>query len=58
VLAGGVFATTSARFHADLAAAITRVAPRAQLRRLDVPPVVGAALLGLDAARFDADEGA
>ncbi len=53
VLAGGVFQTTSARFHGDLAEAIGRVAPRARPTRLMVPPVVGAALLGLDALSPD-----
>ena len=49
VLAGGVFATGSRRFHDGLAVAIAAGAPRARLIRLTEPPVLGAALLGLDA---------
>ena len=52
VLAGGVFRTTDAAFYARLDGAIGAVAPRARLVRLDAPPVLGAALLGLDAIRF------
>ena len=49
VLAGGVFRTTDAAFHARIRAGIAAIAPRAEVRVLDAPPVVGAALLGLDA---------
>jgi N-acetylglucosamine kinase-like BadF-type ATPase len=49
VLAGGIFRTTDALFHARIRAGLAAAAPRAEVRRLDVPPVVGAALLGLDA---------
>ena len=52
VLAGGVFATDSRRFHEGLAAA-SAGASRARLVRLDQPPVLGAALLGLDALAPD-----
>jgi N-acetylglucosamine kinase-like BadF-type ATPase len=49
VLGGGVFSTTDAGFHDRVADGIRAVAPRAELRRLQAPPVLGAALLGLDA---------
>ena len=49
VLGGGIFDTDDADFHARVAAGIHAVAPRAQLLRLGAPPVLGAALLGLDA---------
>ena len=49
VLAGGVFRTTNEAFHARIRAGIAAIAPRAEVRLLDAPPVVGAALLGLDA---------
>jgi hypothetical protein len=49
VLGGGVLATHDSGFHARVADGIHAVAPRALLRRLTVPPVLGAALLGLDA---------
>jgi N-acetylglucosamine kinase-like BadF-type ATPase len=47
-LAGGVFRTDDLAFHERLEAGIRAVAPRAQLRRLSAPPVLGAALIGLD----------
>jgi N-acetylglucosamine kinase-like BadF-type ATPase len=49
VLGGGIFDTDDADFHARVAAGVHAVAPRAQLLRLGAPPVLGAALLGLDA---------
>ena len=49
VLGGGVFDTTDTAFHDRVAAGIHAVAPRAVLVRLDAPPVLGAALIGLDA---------
>ena len=49
VLGGGIFDTTDTAFHARVAAGIHAVAPRAVLVRLDAPPVLGAALIGLDA---------
>ena len=56
VLAGGVFRTTDAAFHERIRAGLAVAAPRAEIRRLAVPPVVGAALLGLDAlGRVSAD---
>jgi N-acetylglucosamine kinase-like BadF-type ATPase len=48
VLAGGVFGATDRLFYDRLAEGIQRVAPAAKMVRLDVPPVAGAALLGLD----------
>lgn len=48
VLGGGVFLTHDRPFHARVKRGITRVAPQARICRLEVPPVVGAALLGLD----------
>ena len=48
VLAGSVFRTDDTRFHERLAAAITGAIPAARIRRLAAPPVVGAALIGLD----------
>ncbi|HET7182440.1 MAG TPA: BadF/BadG/BcrA/BcrD ATPase family protein [Candidatus Limnocylindrales bacterium] len=50
VLAGGVFRNQDQAFHDRLEAGIHAVAPRAELRRLAAPPVLGAALIGLDAA--------
>lgn len=49
VLGGGIFDTTDDAFHARVAAGIHAIAPRARLVRLDAPPVLGAALIGLDA---------
>jgi N-acetylglucosamine kinase-like BadF-type ATPase len=48
VLGGGVFRTDDQAFFDALAAGIAEVAPRARLVRLSAPPVVGAALIGLD----------
>ena len=48
VLAGGVFRARDTSFEARIAAGIHAVAPAATVRRLDAPPVLGAALLGLD----------
>lgn len=56
VLGGGIFDTRDGGFHARVAQRIHAVAPRAVLRRLTAPPVLGAALLGLDA--IGADDGA
>jgi len=49
VLGGGVFDTDDVVFHERVAAGVHDVAPRAVLVRLDAPPVLGAALIGLDA---------
>jgi N-acetylglucosamine kinase-like BadF-type ATPase len=48
VLAGGVFRTDETGFHARLEAGVHAAAPAARLVRLTAPPVLGAALLGLD----------
>ena len=48
VLAGGVFQNHDDQFMARLTAAIREVAPGAQLEVLHAPPLLGAALLGLD----------
>ncbi|HEX4433555.1 MAG TPA: BadF/BadG/BcrA/BcrD ATPase family protein [Acidimicrobiales bacterium] len=55
VLGGGIFDTADAAFHARVAAGIHASAPRATLVRLDAPPVLGAALIGLDAAGAPAE---
>jgi N-acetylglucosamine kinase-like BadF-type ATPase len=49
VLGGGVFDTEDDGFHARVTAGVHAVAPKAELIRLDAPPVLGAALIGLDA---------
>ena len=49
VLGGGVFDTSDAAFHQRVADGVRAAAPRAVLVRLDAPPVLGAALMGLDA---------
>ncbi len=49
VLGGGIFDTDDQAFHAAVAQGIREVAPQAKLVRLDAPPVLGAALIGLDA---------
>jgi N-acetylglucosamine kinase-like BadF-type ATPase len=48
IMGGGIFATGNGTFHSRIAEGICAIAPRAVLRRLDLPPVVGAALIGLD----------
>jgi N-acetylglucosamine kinase-like BadF-type ATPase len=48
VLGGGVFRTDDQAFFDALAAGIAAIAPQARLVRLTAPPVVGAALIGLD----------
>ena len=50
-LAGGVFRADDPVFEARIAAGVHAVAPRARVHRLDAPPVLGAALLGLDRLR-------
>ena len=49
VLGGGVFDTEDVSFHERVAEGVHDVAPRAVLVRLSAPPVLGAALIGLDA---------
>jgi len=53
VLGGGVFDTDDVGFHARVSEGILAVAPRAVLLHLSAPPVLGAALLGLDAIGAD-----
>ena len=48
VLSGGVFRAEEPDFYTRLEAGIRVTAPQAKLVRLTAPPVVGAALLGLD----------
>jgi N-acetylglucosamine kinase-like BadF-type ATPase len=48
VMAGGIFNARDEAFDARIAAGVRGVARRAILRRADAPPVLGAALLGLD----------
>jgi N-acetylglucosamine kinase-like BadF-type ATPase len=48
VLAGGVFRADDSLFYARIDAGVRAVAPAARLVRLSAPPVLGAALLGLD----------
>lgn len=54
VLTGGMFRATDAAFYARLEAGIRAVAPQAKLVRLTAPPVLGAALLALDALALPA----
>lgn len=49
VLAGGVFRNRDVAFYRHLEAGIEATAPGARMVRLAVPPVIGAALIGLDA---------
>lgn len=56
VLGGGVFDTGDQGFHTRVADGVHNVAPKARLVRLSAPPVLGAALIGLDA--IGADEAA
>jgi len=53
VLGGGVFDTRDEGFHDRVAEGIHARAPRARLLRLQAPPVLGAALFGLDAIGAD-----
>jgi len=48
VLGGGVFQATDPAFYARIEAGVKAVAPAATVVRLTAPPVLGAALLGLD----------
>ena len=48
VLGGGIFRTTWAPFFERIETGIRETAPRARIVRLETPPVVGAAMLGLD----------
>jgi len=48
ILGGGVITARNPLLLAGLTARLTEVTPAAQIRVIDVPPVVGAALIGLD----------
>ena len=53
VLGGGVFGATDPAFYARIEAGVRAVAPKATIVRLTAPPVLGAALLGLDRLTID-----
>jgi len=55
VFLGSVWNTDDEAFHARVREGLLAVAPRADLRRLDAPPVLGAALLGMDRLGLGAD---
>jgi hypothetical protein len=48
ILGGGVITARNPRLLDSITRQLVAAAPRAQVRVIDVPPVVGAALLGLD----------
>lgn len=48
ILSGGLVRTADAPFHDRIRVGVARTAPSATVRVLDAPPVLGAALLGLD----------
>ena len=50
ILGGGVMTARNPRLLDGITRQLTEAAPRAEVRVIDVPPVVGAALLGLDQA--------
>jgi hypothetical protein len=56
VLSGGIFQTTYRPFLDRIRDRVVALAPRAAIRPLTVPPVVGAALLGLDRLDLAPDE--
>jgi N-acetylglucosamine kinase-like BadF-type ATPase len=58
VLGGGVFQARDRLFLDRIRAGITAVAPAANVTTLDVPPIVGALLLAMDAAGAPARAGA
>ena len=51
ILGGGVFRSRDAGLFSRIRRGINALAPHAEMRRLDAPPVLGAALLGLDQVR-------
>lgn len=51
VLGGGLFRSRDRRLRARIEAGVAAVAPRAVIRRLLAPPVLGAGLIGLDHVR-------
>jgi len=54
ILGGGIFRSGDGRLLTRVRDGINAVAPRAVMRRLAAPPVLGAALIGLDATRAGA----
>jgi N-acetylglucosamine kinase-like BadF-type ATPase len=48
VLGGGIFRNGDAAFFDRIRDGLTTIAPRARMRRLTDPPLIGAALIGLD----------
>jgi N-acetylglucosamine kinase-like BadF-type ATPase len=56
VVAGGVSRTDEPGFWARIRAGVAAAAPKATVGRLDAPPVLGAALLGLDAITLHTEE--
>jgi N-acetylglucosamine kinase-like BadF-type ATPase len=54
VLAGGVFGADDPAFYERLAALVLEAAPAARIVRLEAPPVLGSALLGLERLRAQA----
>jgi N-acetylglucosamine kinase-like BadF-type ATPase len=54
VLGGGVFRTKDRAFFDRIERGVAEVAPRARVVKLDAPPVVGGALIGLDTLRGEA----
>jgi N-acetylglucosamine kinase-like BadF-type ATPase len=52
VLAGGLFRTPNRYLLDELELGVRRTAPRAEVRQLTAPPVVGAALMALELARI------
>jgi hypothetical protein len=49
ILGGGVFRSNDQQLLNRIRTGIARVAPHAVIRKLEAPPVLGAALIGLDA---------
>jgi N-acetylglucosamine kinase-like BadF-type ATPase len=48
ILGGGIFRSEDGSFGDRIRDGIRRVAPSARIKRLEAPPVLGAALMGLD----------
>lgn len=51
ILGGGIFRSGDGRFLGRIRRGVTAVAPHAEMKRLDTPPVLGAALMGLAQVR-------
>jgi N-acetylglucosamine kinase-like BadF-type ATPase len=58
ILGGGVFRSNDAALFERIQSGIEKVAPKAIIRRLVAPPVLGAALIGLDAVHATKAAGA